>query len=219
MLHRHLHVPHTFHVIEESPLELYPYSDMRIHPTYTDHANMVANNRSCFRRLRLLDRDMADVLGPRILQLDLDVVITGDVTELFTRTEPVVVCRQTSVVRKDGHERTTYNPSMLLFDAGALHGVWERFHASPLNVWNAAKSHGWACTDMAILNDWFNAPGGVNRPAIWTEKDGVVTYWREVRRNNHNLPDGARVVLFYGRQNPGDPDVQKACPWILSHWR
>jgi hypothetical protein len=217
MLRRHLRIPFTFHCVTDDPTGLDDaWVDVR--PMYADHAEMAAGKRSCFRRLRLLDREMGNVFGPRILQLDLDVVFTGDVTPLFDRPEPVVLVEQSV-----SGGRAVHNPSMFLFDAGVWHDLWERFHADPRGVWAAATSnkreHGWSRvnSDMTVINDHVST--SKLRPARWTQRDGVVAYWREVRRLGGRLPPGARAVLFYGRENPGDVEAQKKSPWIKEHWQ
>jgi hypothetical protein len=70
---------------------------------------------------------------------------------------------------------------------------------------------------MTVINDHVST--SKLRPARWTQRDGVVAYWREVRRLGGRLPPGARAVLFYGRSNPSDEDVQRQSPWIVEHWQ
>lgn len=213
MFRRHLHMPYTFHCIATGDLAPTEYDpEVALHPMYLDHAEMTAGSRSCFRRLRLLDAGMRDVFGPRILQVDLDTVIVDDVTPLFDRPEPLVLCRQQAV-----HDRVTYNPSMMLMDAGVLHRAWEEFHAAPASIWSTARARGWSCSDMAVINNYVEQARV--RPAFWTEEEGVVAYWREVRRAKGALPPGARVVLFYGTANPSDADLREKSPWIEEHWR
>lgn len=211
MLKRHLHMPYQFHCITDNPDGL----DAGIcrHPMFTDHMAMKAGNRGCFHRLQIFDREMASMFGPRILQLDLDIVITDDVTPLFNRPEPLVLVEQNRHNR-----RVTYNPSMLLMDAGILHDMWTRFHAQPNETWQKAKSHGWNCSDMSVINDYLDQNQAVPR-ATWTLAEGVISYWREVKRDGRgDLPPGTKAVLFYGHQNPSDPPIQVKSPWILEHW-
>lgn len=212
MLKRHLHTEHTLHCITDNPDGLNP--GICRHPMFEDHADMSAGNRSCFRRLRIFDREMANMFGPRILQLDLDVVFTDDVTPLFTRPDPLVLVEQTRANR-----RVTYNPSMLLMDAGILHSMWEKFHAAPKQTWYDAKSHGWACSDMSVINDYLDQHTTVPR-ATWTTEEGVGSYWRDIMNAPAgHLPKGLRAVLFYGHQNPSDAAVLERSPWIEDHWR
>lgn len=211
MLKRHLHMDYTFHCITDNPDGL--DSGICRHPMFTAYGEMKAGSRSCFRRLRIFDASMAGMFGPRILQLDLDMVITDDVTPLFDRPDPLVLVEQTSSGR-----RVTYNPSMLLMDAGILHAMWTTFTVDPNRAWQTAKSHGWNCSDMSIINDYLDQHQAIPR-ATWRLDEGVISYWREVKRNEGKLPLGARAVLFYGSQNPSDGPIQAKSPWIQDHWR
>lgn len=219
MLTRHLHISFTFHCITDDASGIEAGAStgpIYVYPMYSDHSEMRAGSgsgeRACFRRLRLLDREMGNVFGPRILQLDLDVVFTADVTPLFDRPEPVVLVEQSV-----NGGQVVHNPSMFLFDAGVWHDVWEQFHADPLGTWAAAKKRGWKQSDMSIINDY--AARQRHHPSRWTQRDGVVAYWREVRRLGGRLPPGARAVLFYGSENPGDEKVLVKSPWIGEHWQ
>lgn len=216
MLARHLHVPYRLNVITDDPLLVdCPYGSFRTLPMFTDHGEMKAGNRACFRRLRIFDREMATLIGPRILQLDLDVVIVDDVTPLFTRTEPLLLVEQR---RDDNLKRVTYNPSMLLMDAGILHELWEIFHAAPMKVWEKARDSGWACSDMSVINHYLQLHPEIAK--AWTRDEGVTAYWREVRRETKGpLPANSRVVLFYGQENPHDKVVLERSPWVSEHWR
>jgi hypothetical protein len=216
MLQRHLHMPYAFHVITDARDGLDMSLVNYVHPMFTEHGEMKAGTRACFRRLKIFDGAMSTLIGPRILQLDLDVVITGDVTPLFDRPEPLMLVQQR---RDDKTGRITYNPSMLLMDAGILHDLWVKFHAAPTKVWEAAQKNHWACSDMSIINHYLQIHPEQSR-ATWTRDEGVTAYWREVRRETKGpLPKDARVVLFYGNQNPSDESVQKASPWVAEHWR
>lgn len=217
MLQRHLRAPHKLYCITDNPVTDFDsgIETVSMSPNFLRHADMRAGNRSCFRRLRIFDAGMALDFGPRILQLDLDAVIVDDVTPLFARTEPLVLCVQNRPAR-----RTVYNPSAALFDAGVLHEMWERFDAAPRETWLEAKRRGWSCSDMAVINDFVSRlpVGDPRRPAAWTEAEGMVAYWRDVKKDGA-LPPGARMVLFYGNSNPGDASVQAKSPWVAEHWR
>lgn len=213
-LRRHLSLPFVFWCVTDYDGEPAAFdAGIRTYPMFTDHAEMSAGHRACFRRMRIFDRAMGDLLGPRILQLDLDVVFTDDVTPLFSRTEPLLMHLQRSAPG-----RKTWNPSLLLMDAGVLHPLWERFHAQPQQSWYDAKDKGWAGSDQAVINDYLNriAPHGP-QPATWTRADGVSAYWEDSAVDGR-LPIGTRVSLLYGSQNPGDADVQRKSPWVLEHW-
>jgi hypothetical protein len=211
MLRRHLHLPHRLHCFTDDPEGL--DSGILTHPAPDPYPNMVAgkgdSSRSCFRRMRMYDRDMGTLVGPRILHLDLDVVIVDDVTPLFDRPEPLVVY---DMENRKG--RVSYNPSALLMDAGVLHHMREEFGRDPRGTWQRAKEGGWTMSDMAVLG-LYAAP---LRPPTWGRADGMLAHYRDTR-HRPDLPGGARVVLFYGDGRPWDAIAQARCPWVAEHWR
>jgi len=213
-LDRHLRVPFLFHVITDDAAGLELDNRSVVHPMYTDHAEMRAGKYACFRRLRMFEKGMAEVIGPRILHLDMDCVITGDVTPLFDRPEPLVIFSQGA----RGNGRVTYNPSMVLMDAGVLDDMWVKFHARPKETHAAAVSQGWSCSDMSIVNDYLHKNRKTVTPATWEENDMVQAYWRGNRAKDWGLRENTRIVLFYGRWNPGDADVTAQSPWVTEHW-
>jgi hypothetical protein len=209
MLARHLHIPHKLFCITDEPAQL--DADITALPMFTEHSEMKAGNRACFRRLRMFDRDMAQLIGPRFLHLDIDIVITGDITPLVLRPDPILVYDQNA---GSTTKKVVYNPSFLLMDAGVLHHMWTEFHTNPDGVWKKAKSAGWSCSDMSVMGLYMDKL----RPPTLGPKDGLFAYWRDVKPKG-KLPDGARAVLFLGNQNPGDKAVLEKNPWIKEHWK
>lgn len=206
---RHLHVQHRFHLVTDDPSNVDPR--VVTHPMFYGHADMMAAQRSCFRRIRMYHRDFAELVGPRILHVDLDVVLVADVTPLFDRSEPLVVYDQGGT-----RKQPAYNPSLVLMDAGVLHHMWEEFDAEPKNVHARARQEGWQVSDMAVLGYYASRMRPL--PPTWGPDDGVYAYWRDVRGRSGALPPGARVVTFHGNDNPGDAKVRALCPWLDEHW-
>ena len=50
-----------------------------------------AHNPSCYRRLKLFAPDAGETFGPRLVAIDLDMVITGSLNALFDRPEDFVI--------------------------------------------------------------------------------------------------------------------------------
>jgi hypothetical protein len=146
---------------------------------------------------------MAEIIGPRFVSLDLDVVVTGDLTPLFERTEDFVIWAWP-------FRGTLYNGTMWMMDAGARAKVWTEF--DPATSPTKSRLAGFAGSDQA----WMNYVLGPDE-ATWGEKDGVVAF-RSFRHLN-KLPEGARLVSFHGLHNPWDERVRSAHPWVLDHYR
>jgi hypothetical protein len=86
---------------------------------------------------------MAEIIGPRFVSLDLDVVVTGDLTPLFERTEDFVIWAWP-------FRGTLYNGTMWMMDAGARAKVWTEF--DPATSPTKSRLAGFAGSDQAWMN-------------------------------------------------------------------
>jgi hypothetical protein len=206
MVARHYARPHRFVCITDDGKGIAP--EVEILPLWPDYAQLRSplgpRRPSCYRRLKLFDPALGDILGSRVVSLDLDCVITGNVTPLWDRDEAIVLWGGT-------HQKTPYNGSMLLLTIGARPQVWTRFH--PVNSPRAARAAGFYGSDQA----WLSYCLGPSE-ARWTQADGVYSFRCDVQPAR-TLPADARVVFFHGRSDPWMREVQQAHPWIEEHWR
>lgn len=201
MVARHYDRPHTFTCVTDDPKGIDP--DVRIVPLWNDHASLPsphgAHNPSCYRRLRVFAPDIASVLGERFLCIDLDTVITGDLSPIFDRTEDFIIWGETD-------RRSFYNGSMFMLSAGARPQVWTDFDpsASP----QTAKSAGKFGSDQGWIS-YRLGPG----EATWGRQDGVYSYRVHLRPQRGKLPKNAKVVNFHGREDPWSHPIQKLA-WV-----
>lgn len=160
---------------------------------------------SCYRRLKLFSDEVANIFGGRIVSLDLDVVITGDMTPLWDRKDDFIGWRVPGAV----HDYV-YNGSMFMFRAGTQHHLWKRFdwQVTP----DMTRNQGYFGSDQAWIS--FNHRDTTRG---WTREQGVISYPRDQRK----LPlwPWARIVIFHGKRKPWEPATQKESPWITQHWR
>jgi tetratricopeptide (TPR) repeat protein len=129
-----------------------------------------------WNKVALFRRDLAGARG-RVLYLDLDVVITGNLDPLL--------CHPGDFVIMDNDYVPGFNSSVMLFEAGARPEIFENFSAR----------------DMARLDgdqDWIalQAPDAELWPHLWC----VPYRLRAALRP----PAETRVVAFSGRPNPAD---------------
>jgi hypothetical protein len=87
MVARHCTVPHQFAVITDRPRLFTGDRDIRVIPI--DKTTHVPG--TCFTRLMTFHPQGRELIGERILQLDLDTVIVGNIDHLVTREEPLVL--------------------------------------------------------------------------------------------------------------------------------
>lgn len=208
MVDRHYPDPHRFICITDDPEGI--DCDIETVPLWSEHADIPnptwpLEGPSCYRRLRCFSREFEEIAGRRFVCVDLDVVITGDLRPLWNRPEDFVIYASDYV-------GNAYNGSMWMMTAGARAQVWERFDPteSP-KLTRQARIQG---SDQAWIQ--YVLPN----EAMWTSKDGIVTYQRHcLRFNRGQLPAGARVVLFHGRVDPWSQAARTKSPWVLEHYR
>lgn len=169
------------------------------------------NTSRCQRRLKQYDAEFASRLGARILSIDLDVVITDDITPIVDRSE-AIVCWKVGFA-------DVFSGSFVLYDAAALDGLYRAFKADPIGY--PQKVSG-SMSDQPMLNYFLRGRAVPH----WTEADGFVTYFgrgyekREhlgVGPNRRELPTGARIVVL-GSADKSAMDEGRY-DWIRAHWR
>lgn len=209
MVARHYPVPHRFVCVTDEADGIDPR--VEVVPAWNDFADVPSphggRNPSCYRRLRLFDPAIGTVFGPRFVSLDLDVVVTGDLTPLWERDDDLVLWGDTNP-QPGSH----YNGSMILMTAGARPDVWTAFNpqTSPMQSKSArcfGSDQGWISFQLG------------KGEAKWSRTDGVYSYRNDIAPHGHRLPGEARIVMFHGCHDPWDTYVQTHAPWVREHWR
>lgn len=214
MVARNLSMPHRFSCITDDSKGIDP--EVRVIPLWNDFSNVPspsgAHNPSCYRRLRMFAPDAVELIGERIVSMDLDTVITGSLDPLFDRPEDFVIWGGQSVQPKQKILFNWYNGSLMMLRAGTRTQVWDKFDPkrSPMEA-HRANSRG---SDQG----WITYCLGKGE-AIWTDKDGVLSYRSHIAVNGNRLPPGARVVNFHGRNDPWNSEIYSRCTWIREHYR
>ena len=178
-------------------------------PLWTDHADVPhpwgAHNPSCFRRLRLYSNWAREHIGERILQIDLDMVITGDVTDLWNRPEPFAFWAD----QLNPHGRI--NGAMQLITPGLRDDVWSGF--DPAVAARVGRERGKWGSDQGWIAH--NFPEGTY--GTFGAVDGCVSWRVHCKPKGGQLPPGARIVNFHGPEDPWA--LAAAVPWIKEAYR
>ncbi len=207
---RHYPHPHRFSVFTDQLDSQYD-CDINVVPLWDDHGTRESlygpDTPSCYRRLKAFDKSMGSLIGSRFVSLDLDLVVVGDLTPVFHRTEEFIIWGP------DGR-KTPYNGSMWMMNAGARQQVWTRFEENPERCIAKARGAGFYGSDQA----WMCYALGPNE-ARWRAEDGVYSYRMHLKNNGGALPKDARMVIFEGHYDPISPATRKLCPWIEEHYR
>lgn len=201
-LRAHLAMPFELVCITNQPDCIHP--DVRIVPMPMTYAQ----TPRCRRRMQGFSAEFASqCLGRRILYVDLDMVIVGDLTPIVDRPEPLVMWKV--------QHAEVFSGSCLLANAGALGGAWQKFQregeAWPNRLTHPSAGRGSVASDQAMLNDYLK---GQVVPH-WTERDGFVTFYGKgyerfehlgVGPHRRTLPPGARLVVL------GSADLAEVTP-------
>lgn len=218
MFARQLKVPHRFTCVTDDPtgIELgIRVIDITTLPSYKFMS--VPNpsspvNPSCYVRLFIFSPEARDVFGERIVSVDLDMVLTGDVTPLFDRDVDFAIWGGQAVQPRSSVVYNWFNGSLMMVRAGARSKVWTEFDPSR----SPARAHLAGCRGSD--QGWIAYCLGRNE-VLWGANDGVYSYRNHVLPAGGRLPKGARVVAFHGAHDPWHRDVQIRSPWVREHYR
>lgn len=205
MVARHYQRPHRFICVTDDASGIDP--QVEIVELWDDYKDIPGpHGVSCYRRLRIFSAEAGDFFGPRLVSLDLDVVVTGDLVPLWDRPDDFIIWGNTA-------RNTPYNGSMFLLRSGTRRKVWETFN--PETSPAVTRAAGLVGSDQA----WISHVLG-NEEKRWTEKDGVYSWRVHLRKEMRGkLPSNARVVVFHGREDPWMPSLQAGYSWIAEHYR
>lgn len=209
---RHLAAPHRFICFTDEPEGLHP--GIEALPLRAGAAPVPVQEkmplRNCFRKLGLYRPDMGRICGARrLLQLDLDTVIVGDITHLAARPDDFVIYRSGS----KGSRGFAFNTSLVLLQAGSRDAIWFGYVADPAAAARQASQLGWTGTDQAVVALHCSA-----QTPVFGTADGVLSFRDDLAGGRRALPPTARMVCFYDRFDPADEALQQSSPWITSHW-
>lgn len=147
-------------------------------------------------------------LGERVLSLDLDVVITGSLDALVSRTEDAVFWRNPNWPAPG---RAFYQSSVQLFSAGARPQLWTDFDPVQTPKWMnwrfGGKEQAWISERLEWNEAHFDQTHGVYGAGRLGSK-GV----------GSELPENACIVSFPGAREPSQPETQKLHPWIAGKY-
>lgn len=173
---------------------------------------------NCIRRMKMYDSPWVKrYLGDPVLMLDLDVVVTGDLTEMV---EAPLRAKAELALWKVGYpcHNRVYAGGVVLQRPGVLQLMWDNFVADPLafgtralkHTYGREPGHGWgAISDQAMLNYWMHRHGDPAKTWTWAE---------EIQPYNGGmtaLPAGTKMVTI-GHENL--EDFQQHA-WAKEHWR
>lgn len=191
MVARHITPPFSFTCFTDNAADMRP--EIRCMPLPEIDYPLPVNTRGKWPKSRLWGEKLGDLTGP-VLFLDLDVVVTGNLDEMFTFGDPDDVVLSRNPARP--FERIGQT-SVFRFTVGKLAPMQDLFKTDPQGF---GEKYQWE--QRFVTN---HAPGGVKLfPSRWV---------RHFRRHNvpmfplnfllvPRLEPGTRVVIFPGGLHP-----------------
>lgn len=200
MIERNLTVPHKFVCVTDDivdGVETVPL-DWRKHVPGTVFIRLMQHNTEWAKAN----------LGERILSLDLDIVVTGNMDRLVSRSEDFIIWRNPNFPKP---RRAPYQSSVQLFDAGARPELWFDFDPVETPKWVNRRFGGAEQAWISERLQWSQA--------YFDHNDGVYGAARLGGPGVHKeLPANACIVSFPGAREPSQPETQAEFPWIKEHY-
>jgi hypothetical protein len=166
---------------------------------------------SCYRRLKLYDyetqRNLGIDKGDRIMGLDLDTLITGDLREVVDTPGLYVGWHL-----KNKHQRWVFNGSLQIFTAGTLQDIWSDF--DPKKSPREAFLAGFYGSDQSWLSYKL-----VERPGAVGLKYPLVSSYPLQNRLIGELKAATKIIFFHGSLKPWSPQARLSSRWIDRYWR
>ena len=227
---KHCTVEHQFVVITDQP-HLFTHVSNLVRAVPLDKTTHVPG--TCYTRLMTFHPDGPALFGAeRLLQIDLDTLIVGNIDHLGKRLENIILWRNPARVPWDETEiksqiyrngegqlryanntrRCYYNTSVLMHRLGSMPWIWEDFVTRRDN-----KMPLQAKDDQWLLSDHF----GNGAPYFDGARDGVYRLARADTPGSGvdgELPDNACICTFPGSDGKWvQPEIREANPWINAH--
>ena len=200
MVDRHLHLPHRFLCITDQDVPGVDCVPLLKEMPRVHNKRWSVHRPQCYRRLRLFDPAVKDIVGERYVQMDLDTVIVDTLDPLFDRDEDLVINAAIGT-------RSSYNGSMWMHSPGTYSSLCTEFNEDAAVAANKAGLIG---SDQAWMR-WHLGKGAV---PTWSAEDGSYQY--HSLKQPKDLPDNARIVFFAGNEKPWTPSVRD---WVKEHYR
>ncbi len=209
-VNRNLRQEHRFICFTDGPRHLPGYVTDTNLPGITQYQipNMELTAKpGCFVRLRLFDPWLQEKVnikpGDRVVNLDLDLVVTGELDSLFDRDDDFTILQGINTTNP-----CPMNGSVWMLKAGARPDVWSDF-----SLENYAKFN---VPFHAFPDDqgWFHYK--MPDAGAWGPEVGVYGFKKLGWPSGDALPEGARIVAFPGWRDPGKFEHLK---WVKTNWR
>lgn len=157
---------------------------------------------SCYRRLWTFSEE-AQALGERVLLIDVDLVVVGEVDPIVAHEHDFLGWRPF----RDWGRKLRFGGGIYLLKTGTHTHVWTKFDGPKAIA--KARASGFRGSDQA----WISYCLGETAP-YWQRDSGIYSI-RDMAGSEHVLPKDARLVQFNGPTKPW----RSPLPWVKEHWK
>jgi hypothetical protein len=164
--------------------------------------------KGCFARLEMFNPEWQQEIGvksgDRIVLVDLDSVITGQLDPLFDRPESFLIMQ-----KGNASNPCPFNGALQMLRAGAHPEVWADFSleaAAKTAHYEFPDDQGWLWHKLPNAAGW-----------VCGQESGVYVYQKRGwpgGKVNIKLPDGARLVTFINKT----PEAVGHLDWVKDNW-
>lgn len=149
-----------------------------------------------WQKIGLFQETLPNVPAEKILFLDLDIVITGELDTILNLDADFAICRDWPPEMNS--RDLSCNSSVFLLRVGSRPQVWNHFHPEVMNMRQFPTDQEWITEKI---------PGASMFPYDWTPS-------YKLRKLQDAVPDGARIVLFHGTPKP-----HQCGGWVKDLWK
>lgn len=198
---RHLQQPHRFMVMTERERPAYILSGAERHAIKDPELTKIDG---CFCRLRMFDYGWQQNrnIDDRLVCMDLDVVITGPLDQLFDRPETFVI-----LAGANSTNPCPFNGSLMMLRPGHHGELWTDFSleaAQKVPYYEFPDDQGWIAAKLSCAATW----------RVGT-KSGVYAFKKPGWPPGDELPRDAKMVVFPGKRSPRKFTNLE---WVKKHW-
>lgn len=176
----------------ETPYKV--YSSLSLRPIWKAYGKTTGNQVNCFRRLFCFSEEFSELVRGRITMLDLDVVITGDITDL---------CED----------------DVWYWEGGIKGCFWTHTTGTKTWLWDCVAADEFKLPSGSIGSDmaWLNYALEGEDLKVVTKDHGIYNYIPDGVDKMEDLPANARMVFMQG-----DPKIKQVLgkhEWMREHYR
>lgn len=169
----------------------------------------------CYHRLYTFSNQMRAMVGDRFVCMDLDMIITGDITSLLTREEDFVYYR----MRGSDGSGWRMNNGMYMMNAGARNHIWEIFKDAPKASMEKrvgpGTDQGWTnfCVQKLHPQKYYDAYWEQGVDGIYDMRQDIIETGRTT------LPNDCKILMWPGPRDPQQKQFREKYKFIVDFYK